>query len=127
MVFFRSDNIITSLGNTTQENFTSMANDKIGITTIDDYEIYPEKFPASMIDEKRLNKEFKNSAVKYSKYDSYTKLEKMLISSIHDALENSDIDITSPRTGIILSTTKGNIDLLSNNSKTSIDPERVML
>ena len=51
----------------------------------------------------------------------------MLITSIHDALRKADIDIASPRTGIILSTTKGNIDLLSNNSKTSIDPERVML
>lgn len=127
MVYFRSDNIISSLGNTTKENFTSMANDNVGIRAIDDPEIYPETFPASMIDEQSLDKDFSKIAVMYSKHSSYTKLEKMLISSIYDAIGNAEIDITSPRTGIILSTTKGNIDLLANDNKISIDLERVLL
>ena len=127
MVYFRSDNIISPLGITTKENFTSMANDKVGIRTIDDPEIYPEKLTASMIDENSLEQEFNKIAVSYSKHSSYTKLEKMLILSIHDTLGNTDIDITSPKTGIILSTTKGNIDLLANKNKISVDPDRVLL
>ncbi len=127
MVYFRSDNIISSLGSTTEENFTSMANSKIGIVDIDDHEIYPEIFPASMVDENHLNKEFESIAEIHSKHNSYTKLEKMLISSIHDALGKTDIDITSSRTGIILSTTKGNIDLLSNDISISSEPDHVLL
>lgn len=127
MVYFRSDNIISSLGNTTKENFTSMAEDKVGIRAIDDIKIYPEIFQSSMIDENKLEEEFKSIAVMYSKPNSYTKLEKMLISSIHDALGNTDIDITSPRTGIILSTTKGNINILAADYNIPINPERVLL
>lgn len=127
MVYFRSDNIISSLGYNTEENFNSMANNKVGIVDIDDRNIYPETFPASMIDENRLNKEFSVIAELYAKHSSYTKLEKMLISSIHDALGRTDIDITSSRTGIILSTTKGNIDLLAKDSDITIEPERVLL
>jgi len=65
MVYFRSDNIISSLGNTTKENFDSMASDRIGIRAIDDHKIYPHIFPASIIDEVRLEKEFDNIAEIY--------------------------------------------------------------
>ena len=79
MVYFRSDNIISSLGITTEENFTSMIADKIGIQPINDQRYYPEVFPGSLIDEDKLDKEFKIIAVKYSNNNSYTKLEKMII------------------------------------------------
>lgn len=127
MVYFSSDNIISSLGSTTKENFISMANDSIGIKAIDDPKIYPNTFPASMVDKNRLNNEFSEITKSYSKDSSYTKLEKMLISSIHDTLGKTDIDITSPRTEIILSTTKGNIDLLENDRSISINPDRIFL
>ena len=127
MVYFRSDNIISSLGYNTEENFNSMANNKIGIVDIDDCNIYPDTFPASMIDENRLNKEFEGIPEVYAKHGSYTKLEKMLISSIHDALGKTDIDITSSRTGILLSTTKGNIGLLAKDNDTAIERDRVLL
>jgi len=107
MVYFRSDNILSSLGTTTEENFTSMVSDKIGIISIDDPRYYPEAFPASIIDQTTLNKEFNIIANKYSNNDSYTKLEKMLIVSIYNALSKTDIDIKSSRSAIILSTTKG--------------------
>ncbi len=127
MVYFKSDNIISSLGTSTEENFTSMVADKIGITSINDSKYYPEIFPASMINEDRLDREFSIIADKYKDNKNYTKLEKMIIVSVVDALSKADIDITSNRTAIILSTTKGNIDLLSNNKKDSFNPERVLL
>ena len=117
MVYFKSDNIISSLGISTEENFTSMVADKIGITTINNLRYYPEVFPASMINEGRLDREFSIIAIKYKNNKNYTKLEKMIIVSVVDALSKTDIDITSNRTAIILSTTKGNIDLLSNDNK----------
>ena len=127
MVYFRSDNIISSLGITTEENFASMIADKIGIKSINDQRYYPKAFPASMIDEERLEKEFNVIADKYNNNKSYTKLEKMIIVSVVDALSKTDINTTSSRTAIVLSTTKGNVDLLSNDKKSSYDSDRVLL
>jgi len=127
MTFFLSDNIISSLGFTTKENFSSLLKGEIGITTIDDSNFYPEPFPASMIDEQRLEKEFKFFAAKYSNNSIFTKLEKMLLLSVEDALSNTEIDIASGKTAIVLSTTKGNIDLLEKEKAGYFETNRVLL
>ncbi len=126
MVYFKSNNIITSLGFNTNDTFTSMLNGDVGIKTIDNNKYYPEVFQGSIIDEEKLNNEFEIIAANYSNTKRYTKLEKMIIVSVADALSKTDIDILSQRTAIILSTTKGNIDLLSSEN-TSFDSNRVML
>jgi 3-oxoacyl-[acyl-carrier-protein] synthase-1 len=60
--------------------------------------------------------------------ESYTKLEKLAILSIHNALnENNLIDIKSPKTLIVFSSTKGNIDLLDSKLATSFDKKRLLL
>lgn len=127
MVYFIADNIISSLGFSTKENFNSLLNGEIGIKTIDDSDYYPEPFLASMIDEQRLEKEFQKLAKNYSSNSNFTKLEKMLILSIDDALSDTEIDITSGRTAIILSTTKGNIDLLDKIKSKEFDQNRLLL
>lgn len=127
MTFFLSDNIISSLGFTTQENFNSLLKGEIGIKTVEDLKYYPEPFPASMIDEQRLEKEFQKLAKKYSSNSNFTKLEKMLILSVEDALSITKVDITSGRTAIILSTTKGNIDLLDKKNSKDFELNRVLL
>lgn len=125
MVYFTSDNIVSSLGFDTEETFASMVSGKAGIKTVNDSRYYPEAFPASMIDENRLDKEFNQISAEYSNKKSYTKLEKMLIVSVSEALSKTDVNIESPRTAIILSTTKGNIGLLSNNN--TFGHERILL
>lgn len=127
MVYLIADNIISSLGFSTKENFNSLLNGEIGIKTIDDSDYYPEPFLASMIDVQRLEKEFQKLAKKYSNNSKFTKLEKMLILSIEDALSTTKVDITSGRTAIVLSTTKGNIDLLEKEKSVHFDTDRVML
>lgn len=127
MVYFTSNNIISSLGFSTQENFNSLLKGEIGIKTIDDSTYYPEPFPASMIDKQRLEKEFQKLAKKYSCNSTFTKLEKMLILSIEDALSNTEVDIVSGKTAIVLSTTKGNIDLLESRKAKEFEQERVLL
>jgi len=126
MIYFKSSNIISSLGFDTKETFTSMLRGEIGIKSINNKKYYPEAFPASMIDEVKLDKEFDLIAIKYANTKKYTKLEKMLILSVVDALSKTDVDIKSKRTAIILSTTKGNIDLLSGDNN-SFDSKRVLL
>ena len=123
MAFFIADNIISPLGLTTEENFQAAKNGHIGIETVNDPTIYPEAFPAAMINDDLAMSNF--SKIPADK--NYTRLEKMLILSISDALRNTDIDITSRRTGFILSTTKGNIDLLASGKKNLFDKDRVTL
>lgn len=127
MVYFKSDNIISSLGTTTQETFSSLLDGKIGIRQIHDKDIYHEQFPASVVANDKLESQFEKLRNRYSKSSNYTRLEKMMILSVDDALSNTDINIQSNTTGIIISTTKGNIDLLDIKKQLDFESDRVML
>lgn len=60
MVYFISDNIISSIGFSTAENFQSLLAGKVGIKTIDDKNYYPESFPASQVDIALVEEVFTN-------------------------------------------------------------------
>lgn len=122
MTFFISDNIISPLGFTTAENFENLIKGVNGISKITDSLLYPEPFPASLINQSRIDACFTED-----ENNSLTKLEKMIILSVKSSLEKTEVDIKSEKTLIILSTTKGNIDLLSNNTDYHIDRSRVLL
>ena len=102
-------NIISSLGFTTEENFTAV---KQGISGIKHYETgtfdLPEAFMASLIDKEKLNSEF----AKISSKNNYTDLEKAAILSVSTANSEAQIDLSNEKTLFILSTTKGNVELL---------------
>ena len=104
------NNIISSLGFTTDENFNAV---KQGISGVkhDDANAFglPEDFWASLIDRERLNDEF----VKISPENRYTDLEKAAILSVSLANNEAQIDLSGENTIFILSTTKGNIELLA--------------
>jgi 3-oxoacyl-[acyl-carrier-protein] synthase-1 len=121
-VRFVSSNITSALGFSTEENFQNLLQAKVGITSIENQALYPTPFMAACVDDTGIEERFKHLN---SKQISATRLEKMMIVSIHNALSLAHIDISSPRTLIILSTTKGNIDLL--NPQPDIDPDRVLL
>lgn len=123
MVYFAANNIITSLGFTTRENFIALKSNEVGITTIDNSLYYPEPVPASLVDDKKLTENFQV----FEDPDLYTRLEKMMILSVKDALSQCNVDIESDRTAIIISTTKGNIDLLEESKKNQFEKERVLL
>ena len=123
MVFFQSDNIITSLGFSSSENFESLLSGNVGIKPVNDQKFYPEPFPASLVDTNKLEEKFAG----INKSGNFTRLEKMLILSIRDSLMRSNIDIKSEKTIIILSTTKGNIDLLEPEKQNQFEKGRVQL
>ncbi|MCB2206747.1 MAG: beta-ketoacyl synthase [Bacteroidetes bacterium] len=123
MAFFVADNIISPLGFTTADNFFALAKGLTGIDIINDTKIYPETFPAAMIQPRSLNNAFENIPTT----TTFTHLEKMLLLSVSDAINKTTIDIKSPKTGIILSTTKGNIDLLAPDQQNKFEKERVQL
>jgi len=127
MVYFLSNNIISSLGFTTKENFNSLLKGEIGIKTINNLNYYPESFPASMIEQQRLESEFQILVKKYYNTKSFTKLEKMLLLSIEKSVQETGVNLRSEKTAIILSTTKGNINLLETETSKLFEQERVLL
>ncbi|MCR6639303.1 MAG: hypothetical protein NVV82_10040 [Sporocytophaga sp.] len=120
-VFLISDNVITSLGFTTGENAVKMREKCSGVILSEDRSISPVPFYASLVNTPLLEEAFcrLNSKVEY------TRLEKMIITSISDALNKTKIDPASGDTLFIISTAKGNIDLLEERQNGSFPKERL--
>lgn len=114
-VFVVSDNIISSLGFTTEENIQSILKSKTGIVPLDDPAIYPEPFQAARINPPKLSQ----LIAKYNLTD-YHLTEATAIVSILLTLEKTNIDLSGKENLLILSTTKGNIARLSG----AVPPEK---
>lgn len=100
-VYIVSDNIVSPIGSTTAENFSQLTKNISGIQLHNNRSLSDEPFYASLFD-----KNF------FTKDTDYTRFEQLLIASISDALKNADVDAKDPKTILIISSTKGNIDLL---------------
>jgi 3-oxoacyl-[acyl-carrier-protein] synthase-1 len=109
--YIAGDNIITSLGFTTAANFDKISAGITGVKIVHENELYPEEFPASLVDKSLLNSEANEKGID----KAYTRFEQLIILSVTDAISGLNIDLTSPKTLLIISTTKGNIDLLKDN------------
>lgn len=57
----------------------------------------------------------------------YTRLESMMIKSIEEACNNANVNLENENTILILSTTKGNIDLLEGDNYKGFDKKRTYL
>jgi len=101
-VFIVADNIISPIGNTTTENFANLVRDISAVKQHTNMQMADEPFYAALFD---AGKDFTGN-------NSYTKFEELLIASIAEVLEQSDVDPASEKTMLIISTTKGNISLL---------------
>ncbi|NOQ36199.1 MAG: beta-ketoacyl synthase, partial [Methylococcaceae bacterium] len=119
-VYITDHNIISSLGFDSETNFKSLLSNRCGITEIknDDGKI----FYSSIVDKEKLNLEF----LKIGDVEKYTTLEKMMILSVEKIIVTSKVP-TSENTGLIIATTKGNVDTLSPRSKFHKDKKRVYL
>ncbi|HNW70953.1 MAG TPA: beta-ketoacyl synthase N-terminal-like domain-containing protein [Bacteroidales bacterium] len=123
-VFVCGENVITSLGFTIEEHLQKIKEDISGVTLVNDKVLYPEDFYASLVDTERLENEF--SALADPK--KFTRFEKLMILSASKALKSNPlIDAASPKTLFVLSTTKGNIDLLEEKKRDIFEPERIHL
>lgn len=129
-VYILSDNIITSLGFTTAENMSALNKGTIGIRTVDNQSLYPGPVQLSLVDTMKLNFKFSEILAiknKNTPVESFTRLEKFFIVSIYDALKNSMVEPENPRTMLVISSTKGNIDLLENRYKAIFSHKRLYL
>ncbi|MBP5474213.1 MAG: hypothetical protein J6X92_05605 [Bacteroidales bacterium] len=115
-----SDNIISPLGFSSETNFKNILEGQSGIKRTDKFggDDY-----VSIIDDQILDKE----AGLFFNASEYTRFEKMSILSIHKALSGCSINISSPETAIVISTAKGNIDLIEEEKANLYEPNRIAL
>jgi 3-oxoacyl-[acyl-carrier-protein] synthase-1 len=129
-VFVGAGNTITSLGFSTAEHVKQIKAGHIGISIYPGGDLSPTPVSLSLIDSRRLRDLFREYLSKKKPIlqpDSFTRSEMLHILSISDVLQNSEVNIKDPRTLIILSTLKGNMDLLKKDRLPAIEPERVYL
>lgn len=101
-VYIVAENILSPIASTALENFSALKEGRSGIKLHTNNRLSEEPFFASLFGENTLHNEDK----------VYTKFEQLLISSITNALSLIDVDISSKKTALIISSTKGNISLL---------------
>ena len=107
-IFIASHNITSPIGLTTDENFSNLLKNMSGVQLHNDTILSDQPFYGSLFEKET---EF----IKDNRKMAYTKFEQLLIASISGALENSSIDCSNKNTILIISSTKGNIELLETN------------
>lgn len=109
--YITAGSIISSLGFGTEENFSHIRGYHSGIKRVENTALFDTPFMAACIDDTRLKE-----AASAQKLDGYTRMEQLFILSLSDTIRQSGIDPSDPACGLIISTTKGNIDRLSGLS-----------
>jgi len=112
MAYLTGDNIITSLGFDTNEVLHKIESGITGITETQSFK-HLTKAPVSLVDFDIVSKELSFIFPE----SSFTRFEGIACLSLYKALKQVDVDLESNRTLFILSTTKGNIELLEGNEK----------
>lgn len=108
-VYFGAHNIISPLGFTSRENFDALLKGEIALKK-KKFSFSEKEIFCATIEEKELDKKF--TALQDPK--AYTHLEKLSILSVKDVIRQSKINLSDKSTLLIISTTKGNIDILEN-------------
>ena len=119
-IFISSDNILSPIGVNTAENFEQLTKNISGIKLQKNNRLCEQPFYAALFtNEKEIDKNILA--------DNYTKFEKLLITSISDALANTDVKPTDKKSVLIISSTKGNISLLETEKASDDLYERISL
>lgn len=105
------NNIFSSLGFDSETVVENIYKGISGLEKYDDASLLPEPFCASMISSDKIRNEFN----KIADASKFTKLEQMLILSLKKVIDTSNIPLNES-VGLLISTTKGNIDVLEENS-----------
>lgn len=117
-VYIISHNITTPLGVTTAENFARVLDGESGIRLHNDKQLSEQPFYASL---------FEKDAASVKASEPHTRFEKLLIASIGDAVKRSGVDARGKRTLLIITSTKGNIELLASGERNAELYKRVAL
>ncbi len=117
-----SESMVTPLGFNHIDNIGLIQKSISGIQLHHNEDLWNTPFFASLIDNKKLAEVIRDKNIS----GSYTKLEKLLLVTTQNLLEKCPVP-KDKRTLVILSTTKGNIELLSEKKVYNIPRERAYL
>ena len=107
-VYIQSDSMTTSLGLTSEENFSNLLKNTTGVKMHHVGGVYQD-LPLSLIDIELFNKK---ASARISNFQSYSFFEQLMLWSAIDALAETAIEVSNERTIFVISTTKGNVELL---------------
>ena len=107
-IYITAHTLISSLGFGIPENLEAIHNYRSGIRMQEAGLISDHPLLAGMIDSVELEKR-----AKLMQITDYTRMEQLFILAIQEVISQSGADLQEPDCTLLLSTTKGNIDLLS--------------
>lgn len=110
-VYLSHNNIISALGFTSDQVVANIHQEISGLQKVTNSEILEKTFYSSIIPTENLENTFATLKPK----SDYTRLEKMMISSLQPVIQASNL-VLNNRVGLIVSTTKGNIDALDQHN-----------
>ena len=114
VIAIAGDNITSSLGFTTAENYRAAASGQSGVRPYSALMGVPEPLMAALIDRERLADAF---AALCPHPNRYTTLEQAAILSVSRAAEQAQVDLSDAGVLFVVSSTKGNVHLLDENEK----------
>jgi len=112
MIYRIADNITSPLGETTEENYRAVKAGKTALCRYDHRWGLPEPFCASLFDEAQ------NQSMAT---EGLTRFESLALASARKAVQESGIDAGADNVVFILSTTKGNIELIFDEQAADAD------
>ena len=113
VIYQLSDSIISPFGFTSEQNFVSVVQGKSAVKFHPAGSMnVPEEFMASAFDPETLNTAF----TEIENPQNLSRFEKLAILSVLKALKNTKIKASEKDCLIVLSTTKGNVDLLADHN-----------
>ncbi len=110
-IYLSYNNIVSSYGFNSAAAVNKIKDEITSLKLVNNKALMPESFYSSLVDKEKLEEKFTGLNSK----NTHTTLEKMMILSLSEVISASKIKITE-RTGLIISTTKGNIDALEINT-----------
>ncbi|MCG2460198.1 beta-ketoacyl synthase [Flavobacteriaceae bacterium F89] len=110
-IYVSHNNIVSCLGLDSETVVNAVRDELSGLGLVEDAALLPVPFYASVLDREKLTVAFHNLNPK----KNYTRLERMMILSLDEVVKASKLPLND-RVGLVIATTKGNIDALEGAS-----------
>lgn len=111
MIYKVADNILSPLGATTAENYRAVKAGRSALAHHDHRWALPEESLTASLFSKEQEEHFRVSGL--------SRFESMVVTSVREALTQTSLDVSQPNVIFILSTTKGDVELLETSPDSS--------
>ena len=107
MVYKIADNILSPLGATTAENYQAVKAGRSALARYDQRWSLPDKVLTASLFSQEQEQQFLISGL--------SRFESMVVTSVREALSQTTLDVSQPNVILIISTTKGDVELLETS------------